>query len=167
MEKEHVDIFLCWWLLEWEAHDVSPGNADSAKHKKDEDKRPEAAVGVEGHPGVKDVDEDGVDEGDAEVDDEVPGKVGQPEDKRIHSRHQLNLPFCDLISIFLLRIMEKTMINGIVSSLPAWHWWPALSMGIWWRCQEAAPSLCSWLPASKHDDDVDDYIYNIDGDDDD
>ena len=99
--------FLCCWLLEWEAHDVSPGNADKAKHKKDEDKRPEAAVGVEGHPGVKDVDEDGVDEGDAEVDDEVPGKVGQPEDKRIHPRHQLNLPSCDYIPILKLRIWTR------------------------------------------------------------
>ena len=119
VEKEHGDIFLCWWLLEWEAHDVSPGNADSAKHKKDEDKRPKAAVGVEGHPGVKDVDEDGVDEGDAEVDDEVPGKVGQPEDKRIPSRHQLNLPFCDYIPNLML---SAPYLLGIGDPLFQWEY---------------------------------------------
>ena len=42
--------------------------------------------------------------------------------------------------------MEKTINNEIVSSLPASHWWPALSMGIWWRCRGVGPSLCSWLP---------------------
>ena len=106
-------------ILEWEAHDVSPGNADKAKHKKDEDKRPEAAVGVKGHPGVEDVDEDGVDEGDAEVDDEVPGKVGQPEDKRIHPRHQLNLPFCDYIPNLML---SAPYLLGIGDPLFQWEY---------------------------------------------
>ena len=46
---------------------------------------------MEDQPGVEDVDEDGIDECDAKVDDEVPGKVGDPEDKWIHSSHQLDL----------------------------------------------------------------------------
>ena len=42
-------------------------------------------------PGVKDVDEDSVDESDPKVDDEVPGEVGKPEHKRVHPGHQLDL----------------------------------------------------------------------------
>ena len=80
-----------YYVLEWEAHDVSPRKADNAQHEKNKDESPEPAVGVEDQPGVEDVDEDGVDECDPKVDNEVPGKVGQPEDKRIHSSHQLDL----------------------------------------------------------------------------
>ena len=42
-------------------------------------------------PGVKDVDEDSVDESDPKVDEEVPGEVGQPEHERVHPGHQLDL----------------------------------------------------------------------------
>ena len=69
----------------------SPRKADNAEHEKDKDECPELAVGVVDQPRVEDIDEDGVDKCDPKVDDEVPGKVGKPEDKRIHSSHQLNL----------------------------------------------------------------------------
>ena len=77
--------------LEREAEDVDKRDASNATERVEEDKRTKASIGVDRESVIKEVDDETEQERNDHEDDEVPDKVGDPEDQRVDSSHELDL----------------------------------------------------------------------------